>query len=120
MHIHVQIPTCPQDYLDWQVSMFTLFGTKWLRMHGGPKWMCVPTGQSSGTMASLTMETQNVRTNNDYQFNLFMYVAKGMWQMFIDWILYYPDVPHYILYVQIIGIREHPSSERVHYKEIYC
>lgn len=29
---------CPDDYRQWLVSMFSLFGTKWVKLFCGPMW----------------------------------------------------------------------------------
>ena len=29
---------CPDDYREWLVSMFSLFGTKWVKLFCGPMW----------------------------------------------------------------------------------
>ena len=49
--LYLQIK-CPNDYLQWQTSMYCLFGTKWSKLHHGPMWSVVPTGQTK-TVASL-------------------------------------------------------------------
>ncbi len=37
---------CPDDYRKWLVSMFTLFGTKWVKIFCGPMWKIMSTSQS--------------------------------------------------------------------------
>ena len=29
---------CPSDYSKWLESMYSLFGTKWCKLHRGPGW----------------------------------------------------------------------------------
>ena len=29
---------CPNDYKDWLVSMYAIFGTKWVNLFCGPMW----------------------------------------------------------------------------------
>lgn len=36
----------PDDYRKWLVSMFTLFGTKWVKIFCGPMWKIMSTSQS--------------------------------------------------------------------------
>ena len=43
----MQIPPCPTDYLLWQQTMYNVLGTKWLRLHRGPGWNVVQTGQQT-------------------------------------------------------------------------
>lgn len=37
-------PPCPVDYIQWQQTMYNLFGTKWPMLHHGPMWSVVQTG----------------------------------------------------------------------------
>lgn len=37
--------SCPEDYRAWLVSMYSLFGTKWLNLHRGPMWSVESTAQ---------------------------------------------------------------------------
>lgn len=59
---------CPSDYLQWQTSMYCLFGTKWSKLHHGPMWSVVPTGQTQ-TVASLGVL-------NPLQVGSFIYIGK--------------------------------------------
>ena len=29
---------CPEDYKEWLVTMYTMFGNKWAKLHRGPMW----------------------------------------------------------------------------------
>ena len=40
----IQVP-CPEDYLQWLQSMYSLFGTKWSKLHCGPMNCVEPTEQ---------------------------------------------------------------------------
>ena len=31
-----QVKECPHDYMDWLVTMYSLFGNKWAELHRGP------------------------------------------------------------------------------------
>ena len=42
--LYIQIE-CPTDYKQWLVSMFSLFGTKFVRLFSGPMWSIAPTSQ---------------------------------------------------------------------------
>ncbi len=44
MHVPVQVK-CPDDYRCWLESMYSLFGTKWSKLHRGPCWSFEPTEQ---------------------------------------------------------------------------
>ena len=37
-----QIGSCPEDYMLWCETMYSLFGTKWAKLHAGPMWRVVP------------------------------------------------------------------------------
>ena len=34
----IQVPCCPPDYRQWLSSMYSLFGSKWSKLHSGPLW----------------------------------------------------------------------------------
>lgn len=36
---------CPTDYLKWLESMYSLFGSKWCKLHRGPGWAYEATEQ---------------------------------------------------------------------------
>lgn len=38
---------CPDDYRQWLVSMFSLFGTKFVKLYCGPMWRVETTSQDS-------------------------------------------------------------------------
>ena len=44
MYICTQIH-CPDDYRQWLVSMFSLFGTKFMKLYSGPLWRVETTSQ---------------------------------------------------------------------------
>lgn len=45
--IILQVPACPNDYTGWLVSMFSLFGTKFVKLFSGPMWRVEATSQDS-------------------------------------------------------------------------
>ena len=47
IYMTLQVPSCPSDYLQWQQTMYNVFGTKWLRLHHGRGWSVVQTGQDT-------------------------------------------------------------------------
>ena len=55
---------CPQDYMDWLVTMYSLFGNKWAKLHRGPMWegdIIEQRSMEDGT--DLTSGTAHVGTN---------------------------------------------------------
>ena len=40
---------CPDDYRQWLVSMFNLFGTKFVKLYSGPMWRVETTSQEKQT-----------------------------------------------------------------------
>ncbi len=57
---------CPDDYRQWLVSMFSLFGTKFVKMFNGPMWKVEQTMQSgSVTLSTLGVhDPMRVRAQN--------------------------------------------------------
>lgn len=57
---------CPDDYRQWLVSMFSLFGTKFVKMFNGPMWKVEQTMQSgSVTFSTLGVhDPMRVRAQN--------------------------------------------------------
>ena len=43
---------CPDDYRQWLVSMFNLFGTKFVKLYSGPMWRVETTSQEEQTPLS--------------------------------------------------------------------
>ena len=43
---------CPDDYRQWLVSMFSLFGTKWVKLFCGPMFKVEATNQGDSTYTS--------------------------------------------------------------------
>jgi hypothetical protein len=55
------VPQCPSDYRQWLVTMYSLMGTKWCKLHAGPMW----SGQqvSQGVSPVTTYRTEEARVN---------------------------------------------------------
>lgn len=43
---------CPEDYKLWCETMFSLFGTKWSKIHVGPMWSVALVAQGEATPQS--------------------------------------------------------------------
>lgn len=43
---------CPDDYRQWLVSMFSLFGTKFVKLYSGPMWRVDSTSQEGPAMTA--------------------------------------------------------------------
>ena len=46
--------SCPDDYRQWLVSMFSLFGTKFVKLYSGPMWRVETTSQEQQVSLSST------------------------------------------------------------------
>ena len=51
---------CPKDYRLWLVTMYSLFGNKWLNLHGGPVWKVECTEQDGHIAPTDTKQATNV------------------------------------------------------------
>jgi hypothetical protein len=54
------VPACPDDYMGWLVSMFSLFGTKFVKLFNGPMWRVESTSQDSVSQMTKEKLTVNV------------------------------------------------------------
>ena len=54
--------SCPPDYRKWLETMYSLFGNKWLNIHGGPMWKVETTGQGVPISLSTSRKTEDVST----------------------------------------------------------
>ena len=66
-----QVPKCADDYEQWQITMYSTFGTKWSKLHRGPMWSVVPIGQTStlaeeGTTGTLTASDHDSHSRVKY------------------------------------------------------
>ena len=61
LDIHMQV-SCPPDYRKWLETMYSLFGNKWLNIHGGPMWKVETTEQGVPTSLSTSRKTEDVST----------------------------------------------------------
>ncbi len=59
-----QVPTCPGDYSDWLVSMYSLFGTKFVKLFSGPMWRVEETSQDNDSDPKQNRLTSMVITSN--------------------------------------------------------
>ena len=55
-----QIPSCPQDYGQWQQTMYCQFGQKWAKLHHGPIWRVAPSSDVPDSNARETMQVLQV------------------------------------------------------------
>lgn len=45
LHVMCMQIHCPDDYRQWLVSMYSLFGTKFVKIYSGPMWRVETTSQ---------------------------------------------------------------------------
>jgi len=43
---------CPTDYRQWLVSMFSFFGTKFVKLYSGPMWRVETTAQDRQVLST--------------------------------------------------------------------
>ena len=65
MHTSLFVPSstqakCPEDYRQWLVSMYSLFGSKWAKLHCGPMWRVESTAQQDNATAVTKVKLINV------------------------------------------------------------
>ena len=36
--LYTWVPSCPSDYREWLVTMYSVLGMKWCKLHCGPMW----------------------------------------------------------------------------------
>lgn len=75
--LYLQI-NCPDDYRQWLVSMFSLFGTKFIKLYSGPMWRIETTSQdhqvSSSNKSPVEVSGYNTSTHlkAKYYYNAFV------------------------------------------------
>ena len=65
---------CPEDYRQWLVSMYSLFGTKWVKLHCGPMWRVESTAQEDGRAEVTQFDPTEVQVANYCMFTEKMYI----------------------------------------------
>lgn len=73
---------CPTDYRLWQQLVYTLFGTKWSKIHGGPIWRVDCVGREGTVPGSKSCKPAQVSVcpssihNSPHEFILIMLLGK--------------------------------------------
>ena len=78
---YFQVPPCPTD--QWMASMYSLFGTKWCKLHLGPLWNVDSVVQDTTALScSQSRNIDQVHNGTKIMLSMYMYIGKSEYPWF--------------------------------------